>query len=190
MKINYCEFELVTSRFLSSLSIKGLIYFLKIMCCLDRKYNRKMCVAENPQAIVTFHFLLHYKVDIFSFLSLSLISDYSASERFLINRSLSPQTHSLLHYKIDIFLFLKAVLVMYYNTPERFLKSRRVIRLFSSYPLRGNFIFLEKYHSDALVFITIERFLRIELVIRQNFFSPYPLRGKNIFDFLNHCFSK
>ena len=83
--------------------------------------------------------------------------------------------HSLLHYKVDIFSFLTVVLIIYSSTPERFLIRRRVCRLFSSYPLRGNFIFLEKYHSDALVFMTIEIFLGIELVAsRIKFPSPHP----------------
>ena len=103
-------------------------------------------------------------------------------ERFLRRRSLSPQTHSLLHYKVDIFSFLTVVLDMYCSTSERFLICGRVIRLFSSYPLRGNFIFLKKYHSNIFIFIVIQRFLRIGLVIRQkNFFILYPLRGNFIF---------
>ena len=51
------------------------------MCKLDIKNNRKKCVFKKRPIFP--HSLLHYKVDIFSFLSLSLISDYSASERFL-----------------------------------------------------------------------------------------------------------
>ena len=85
--------------------IKGLIYFLIIMCCLDRKYNRKMCIFKKRPIFP--HSLLHYKVDIFSFLSLSLISNYSISERFLKSQNLSPQNYSLLHYKVNIFYFLK-----------------------------------------------------------------------------------
>ena len=134
------------------------------MCCLDSKYNRKMCVVDIRLPLYTFHFLLHYKVDIFSFLSLSLISDCSDSERFLKKRSLSPQIHSLLHYKVDIFLFLTVVLIMYYSGPERFLKNRRLILVSISYPLRGKFIFLKKYHSNVFIFIVIQRFLKIELV--------------------------
>ena len=134
----------------TSLSIKSLLYFLKIMCCLDSKYNRKMCVFKKLPIFP--HSLLHYKVDIFSFLSLSLISDYSNSERFLKSQNLSPQNHFLSHYKVDIFSFLTVILAMYYSASERF--------------------------------------LRIGLVNRQKFFSPYPLRVKNIFYFLNHCFSK
>ena len=138
--------------FFSSLSIKSLLYFEKIMCCLDSKYNRKMCVFDIRLPLYTFHFLSHYKVDIFSFLSLSLISNYSTSERFLINRRVCPQIHSLLHYKVDIFSFLTVVLII--------------------------------YCSDS------ERFLIIGLVNRQKFFSPYPLRVKNIFYFLKRGFIK
>ena len=143
------------------------------MCCLDRKYNRKKCVFKKLPIFP--HPLLHYKVDIFSLLTLVLISNCSGSERILKSQNLSPQTHSLLHYKVDIFSFLTVVLIIYSSTPERFLIRRRVCRLFSSYPLRGNFIFLEKYHSDALVFMTIEIFLGIELVASRLISTLHPI---------------
>ena len=128
---------LVNRQLFLSLSIKSLLYFEKIMCCLNRKYNRKKCVFKK--------------------------------------RPIFP--HSLLHYKVDIFSFLTMVLDMYCSTSERFLKSRRVIRLFSPYPLRGNFIFLEKYHSNIFIFIVIQRFLRIGLVIRQKIFPLLSIKG-------------
>ena len=75
--------------------------FLKIMCSLDNKYNRKMCVFKKRPIFP--HSLLHYKVDIFSFLSLSLISNYSASERFLKSRLLA--LHSTLYFTIRLIYF-------------------------------------------------------------------------------------
>ena len=72
----------------SSLSIKSLLYFLKIMCYLDRKYNRKMCVFDIRLPLYTFHSLLHYKVDIFSFLTVVLAMYSSTPERFLKIRRL------------------------------------------------------------------------------------------------------
>ena len=62
--------------------IKGVLYFL------NKKSLRYICFYKDLGKIKKLpifpHSLLHYKVDIFSFLSLSLISDYSDSERFLI----------------------------------------------------------------------------------------------------------
>ena len=113
-------------------------------------------------------------------MSLSLISDYSASERFLKRRSLSPQIHSLSHYKVNIFPFLTVVLAMYYSGPERFLIIELVIRqknFFISISLRGKIIFLKKYLSNILALMPIEKILRIELVIRQKFFSSYLIKG-------------
>ena len=75
-----------------SLSIKSLLYFLKIMCKLDSKYNRKMYVFKKRPIFP--HSLLHYKVDIFSFSSLSLISDFSTSERFLKSQRVCPHFFS------------------------------------------------------------------------------------------------
>ena len=50
------------------------------------------------------------------------------------------------------------------------------------YPAEQVFIFFQKYHSNIFIFIVTQRFLRIELVIRQkNFFISISLRGKNIF---------
>ena len=37
--------------------IKSLLYFLKIMCKLDRKYNRKMCVFDIRLPLYTFSLL-------------------------------------------------------------------------------------------------------------------------------------
>ena len=148
------------------------------MCCLDSKYNRKKCVFKKRPIFP--HSLLHYKVDIFSFLSLSLISDYSASVRFLINRSLSPQIHFLSHYKVDTFLFLTVVLIIYYSASERFLIIGLVglVIFFYPYPLRGKFIFLKNYRSNIFIFIVIQRFLRIGLVIRQKFSLSLSIKGQ------------
>ena len=52
------------------------------MCELDIKNNRKMCVFKKRPIFP--HSLLHYKVDIFSFLTAVLVNVYSTSERFLI----------------------------------------------------------------------------------------------------------
>ena len=94
------------------------------MCKLDIKNNRKKCVFKK--------------------------------------RPIFP--HSLYHYKVDIFSFSTAVLIMYYSASERFLKRRSLSPHFSPYPLRGKFIFLKFYRSDTLVFMTIEKILKIGLV--------------------------
>ena len=61
--------------------IKGVLYFEKISLRCTYFYEDLGKIKKRP---IFPHSLLHYKVDIFSFLSLSLISDYSTAERFLI----------------------------------------------------------------------------------------------------------
>ena len=111
------------------------------MCSLDIKNNRKMCAVDKPEDTITFSSLLHYKVDIFLFLNLILISNYSTSERFLKIRRLV-----LVLYPYPLrgkFIFLKnyrsnvLVLMMI----ERFLKRRNLSPHFSPYPLRAKNIF-------------------------------------------------
>lgn len=104
------------------------------MCNLDRKNNRKMCVVNKPEDTITFSSLSHYKVDIFSFSSLILISNYSSSERFLKSQRVCPQVHFLYHYKVDIFSFLTAVLIIYYSAFERFLRIELVYGISIPYP--------------------------------------------------------
>ena len=124
----------------SSLSIKSLLYFIKIMCNLDIKNNRKKCIFKK--------------------------------------RPIFP--HSLLHYKVDTFLFLTVVLIIYYSASERFLIIGLVglVIFFYPYPLRGKFIFLKNYRSNIFIFIVIQRFLRIGLVIRQKFSLSLSIKGQ------------
>ena len=80
------------------------------------------------------------------------------------------------------FSFSTISLISNCSDSEKFLKNRRLALPSPS---------LYHYKVDIFSFLTpslisdysaSERFLIIELVIRQkNFFSPYPLRGKNIF---------
>ena len=51
------------------------------MCNLDIKNNRKKCIFKKRPIFP--HSLLHYKVDIFLFLTVVLAMYYSTSERFL-----------------------------------------------------------------------------------------------------------
>lgn len=51
------------------------------MCYLDIKNNRKMCAFKKRPIFP--HSLLHYKVDIFPFLTVALAMYCSTSERFL-----------------------------------------------------------------------------------------------------------
>ena len=97
--------RLFALHFLFSLSIKSLLYFLKIMCCLDRKYSRKMCVVDIRLPLYTFSLLYLIKGLIyFCFLNTFLISNYSCFERFLKIRSLA--LHSLLYITIRLIFFL------------------------------------------------------------------------------------
>ena len=92
--------------------------------------------------------------------------------------------HSLLHYKVDIFSLLTAVLIIYFSASESFLIIELVVRQkFSSpYPLRGKNIFLKNYLSNILVLMRIERFLeRRSLSPQIHSLSHYKI---DIFSFL------
>ena len=73
--------------------------FLKIMCCLNSKYNRKMCVVENPQASSSnFTSYLIKGVLYFYFLTVVLAMYCSTSERFLKSRLLASRFNFTLSY--------------------------------------------------------------------------------------------
>ena len=107
------------------------------MCKLDNKNNRKMCVFKKRPIFP--HSLLHYKVDIFSFLSLILISNYSTSERFLkielvgLVKFFSP--YPLRGKNIFLKKYLSNILAL--MTIERFLKRRSLSPQVHSLSIKG-----------------------------------------------------
>ena len=76
------------------------------MCSLDNKNNRKMCVAENPQAgSSNFTSYLIKGVLYFYFLRAVLVNNYNTPERFLgielvASRLIFPLP---IHYRSKIF---------------------------------------------------------------------------------------
>lgn len=66
------------------------------MCSLDNKNNRKMCVAENPQASSSnFTSYLIKGVLYFYFLTAVLVNNYNTPERFLKNGLLASRINFL-----------------------------------------------------------------------------------------------
>ena len=76
------------------------------MCNLDIKNNRKKCVFKKRPIFP--HSLLHYKVDIFSFLTVVLAMYCSDSEKILIIGLVNRQNFfSSLSIKGKIYIFKK-----------------------------------------------------------------------------------
>ena len=124
-----------------------------------------MCFWYQATPVHIFTSLSIKSLIYFCFLSLVLISDYRINEKYRLSGLVNRQLFSSYLIKgLIYFCFWNTFLINDYNASERFLKRRSLSPHFSPYPLRGKFIFLKFYRSDTLVFMTIEKILKIGLV--------------------------